>query len=352
MRVSVHPSRPRTLLAACLAAAALGLLPATARGASVAVIEGKVAYAAEPGEANRVTVAPWGSGLRLTDAGTKGADPVALTPGTGCWKLSASSALCTVHVPGLSASLGDGNDTFGGKLAVLGTEVSGGSGDDTLATGSGADTLDGGPGTDVLDGGAGDDTFAARDDEADALTCGDGADGGAADLADSVAGDCEAVLPPQAAPDPGPDPIADPGTPPSPMPNSQPPRIPAQTVSVSASGVALVRIVCPADSGGCRGTVALELAPATKARHAKVVAAGAAAGKATRLGQTKFTAKAGTSPVIRVRLSKRGRQRILRGIRRRARIVVTTKSADGKSVVATQEVTLARRQPHKKARRR
>jgi hypothetical protein len=339
----------------CFATAALWLVPAAANAASVEVTGGKLTYTAAPGEANRVTVAPWGRYLRIIDTGANGAAAATLTSGSGCWRLSASSAACAGNA--LSASLGDGNDTFDGKLVQVATDVSGGSGDDALSTGSGADTLDGGPGADVLSGGAGNDTFIADDGETDALTCGDGQDGGDADLADSVAGDCEAVLLPQVAPDPGtvPDPGTDPGAGPGTHPstdpgagpsgksNAVPPTIPAQTVSVSASGVALVRIVCPVDSGGCRGTVALELPLATKARHGKIAAAGVGRGKSIALGQTKFRAKAGTSPIVRVRLSKRGRQRILRGHPRRARIVVTTRSAGGKSVVTTQDVTISMR---------
>jgi hypothetical protein len=71
------------------------------------------------------------------------------------------------------------------------------------------------------------------------------------------------------------------------------------------------------------------------------------------IGKAKFSAKAGTSPVVPVRLSKRGRQRIVRGRRSKARITVTTRSATGGSVVTTQEVTIrprrsaARRSGHK-----
>lgn len=377
MRVSRHLSRRRTLIAACCATAALWLLPAGAHAASVAVTGGKLTYTAAPGEANRVTVAPWGLSLRITDTGAKGAGALTLSSGIGCWRLSASSAACSGSASGLSVSLDDGDDSFDGKRVGVDVGISGGSGDDTLSTGSGADTLDGGAGADALGGGAGSDTFAARDGEADTLTCGDGEDAGDADLADAVAGDCEAVLPPEVAPDagtapdpgtdPDPDPGSDPGidpvTDPSPAPdsgpagkpNAVPPAIPAQNVSVSASGVALVRIVCPADSGGCRGTVALVLPLGTNARRGKIAAAGAQRGKSIPLGHTRFKAKAGTSPLVGVRLSKRGRQRILRGRRGRARIVVTTRSADGKAVVSTQDVAISmRRQPparHRKARK-
>jgi hypothetical protein len=53
----------------------------------------------------------------------------------------------------------------------------------------------------------------------------------------------------------------------------------------------------------------------------------------------------------RVRLSKRGRQRIVKGRRSRARIVVTTRKADGTTSVATQDLTI-RAPAKRKARRR
>lgn len=130
-----------------------------------------------------------------------------------------------------------------------------------------------------------------------------------------------------------------------------PATIPPQTVRISASGVASVRVACPADSGGCKGTVALVLP------RASASAASAARKRATiRLGRARFDAAAGTESVVPVRLSKRGRQRIVKGRRGRgrARIVVTTRKADGTKSVATQDVAIhVKRHPAKrKARRR
>src|SRR5436305_4491908 len=207
--------------------------------------------------------------------------------------------------------------------------------------GPGDDTLTGGTGADHLDGGAGNDTFETRDAAVDTIVCGTETDSGHADSADSVVPDCESVLkpaapvvtPPSTGPVtvPLPDPPAtepptpDPSTPIptqpiTPAANAVPPTVPPQTVGVSASGVARVRVVCPADSGGCSGTVTIEIPGATSSGgHAKA----AAALKAIVVGKARFRAKAGTSPTIPVRLTKRGRQRILRGRRGRARIVVT-----------------------------
>jgi hypothetical protein len=244
--------------------------------------------------------------------------------------------------------------------------ANGGSGDDLLRTGGGADTLNGGDGSDTLSGGAGDDNFQARDGAADTLACGAGNDSGIADAADTLAADCEAVLPPPPPVDPGTtdpgstdpgttDPgTTDPGTTaPSTTANSVPASIPAQTVGVSASGVASVQIVCPADSGGCSGSVVIDIpqAASTKRHRKPKVAAKAAAHPHAllQIGKAKFSAKAGTSPVVPVRLSKRGRQRILRSHRSKARITVTSRSAAGRTVVTTQEVTI--RAPRTTARR-
>jgi hypothetical protein len=344
MRLSVHPTRLRALLAAGGAAVALGLAPAAAPAATVSAASGKLAYTATPGEANNVTIAPWGMALKVTDTGTTAGQPISLTIGTGCWKLSTRSAACTNPASGISFEGGDENDHLDASLVTRPV------------------VADGGAGSDVLAGGTGDDTFLVRDDTPDTLACGGGADGGSADSDDAIAADCEAVMLPELPVDPGtPDPgttdpgTTDPGTtdpgetdpgsddpaepdPPTGGGNAVPPTIPAQTVGISASGVARVLVVCPADSGGCRGTVTIELPqPAKKRGRAKI----ARAPRPFRLGRARFKAKAGTSKTVRVRLSKRGRQRILRSRRgRRARIVVTTRSADGKTSTITQDVTL------------
>jgi hypothetical protein len=142
--------------------------------------------------------------------------------------------------------------------------------------------------------------------------------------------------------EPGADPATATNPPAARRANAVPPSIPPQTVGVSASGVARVRIVCPQDSGGCSGTVVIELPSAAAARSANPSRATAAARRRAlvRVGRARFTAKAGSSPTVPVVLSKRGRQRILRGGRSRARVTVTARSANGKSVVTTQDVTI------------
>ena len=311
MRNSVHPSPLRALLAAGAVVVALAVAPA-AHAATVSEASGKLNFVAATGEANHVTIAPWGLTLKVTETGTKSGTPIALTVGSGCWRLSSSSAMCGWAQP--VVNLGDGDD--------------------------------------VVD---------LRDGLTDSLTCGAGNDSGDAETADTVAADCEAVTKPTAPVDPGTvdpptDPVVDPPVvdppvvdPPlaDPPANAVPPTIPPQTVGISASGVARVLVACPADSGGCKGVVTIALPAYSSLPHAKVVAARKSA--AVKIGSARFKAAAGTSKTVPVRLSKRGRQRILRHRSRRARITVTTRSATGTTVVTSQDVTL---RPRGKAKSR
>jgi hypothetical protein len=373
MRPLAHPSRLSALLAA--GAASMALAPATADAASVGVSGASLSFASAAGEANDVTIAPWGLALKVTDSGTKSGSPIALSISTGCWRLSASSAACAVPANGIQFEAGDGADRLDASaLSTTKVYADGGAGDDVVLTGGGADTLTGGTGADTLSGGAGDDSFQARDSETDRVVCGGGSDSGTADAQDTIAADCESVLPPAPIVNPGPDPTTDPGDPttdpadpadPATDPNGNggkhhgsraanavPPTIPPQTVAVTAAGVAAVTIVCPADSGGCSGSVAIDIPQAaTGERHGEGVRAKAATHvrASMRIGKAKFNAKAGTAPVVSVRLSKRGRERIIRGRRSQARITVTTRSATGGSVVTTQAVTI---RPRRSAARR
>jgi hypothetical protein len=311
-RNSVHPGTLRAPLVAGAVVVALSVAP-TAHAATVSEANGKLTFTAATGEANHVTIAPWGLMFKVTETGTRYGFPIALTVGSGCWRLSSNSATC--GRVGAVVTLGDGND--------------------------------------VAD---------MRDGVTDSLTCGAGNDSGNAETADTVAADCEAVTKPAPPVDPGtvdppPDPVIDPPVvdppvvdPPlvDPPANAVPPTIPPQTVGISASGVARVLVACPADSGGCKGVVAITLPASSSRRRAKVVAARKSA--ALKIGNARFKAAAGTSKSVPVRLSKRGRQRILRGRKRKhARITVTTRSATGTTVVTTQDVTL---RPPSKAKRR
>ena len=311
MRLSVHPGR----LCAPLAAGALLLVLAAAPAAQAATVSetgGKLSYVASAGEANHVTIAPFGLGLKVTETGTRNGAAIALTVGYGCWRLSTNSATCT------RASA-------------------------------------------VIDLGDRDDILDARDGVTDAVTCGAGNDSGDAEEGDTLAADCESVLKPVVPVDPGTvvdppidlpvvdPPVVDPPVVVDPPANSVPASIPPQTVGISASGVATVMVACPADSGGCKGVVTITLPASSSRGHGKVVAARKS--PAIKVGSARFKAKAGTSKSVPVRLSKRGRQRILRGRSRRARITVTTRSAAGTTVVTSQDVAL-RPRPKRRALRR
>src|SRR3954466_16112982 len=94
MRLSVHSSRLRALLAAGAALVVLAVAPA-ANAATVSATSGKLSFTAATGEANHVTIAAWGLSLKVTETGTRYGAPIALTVGSGCFKLSSSSAACT-----------------------------------------------------------------------------------------------------------------------------------------------------------------------------------------------------------------------------------------------------------------
>src|SRR3954469_4793012 len=112
MRTLLHPSRLYALLAAGVVS--MALLPGTAGAASVSEASRSLSYASASGEANDVTIAPWGPALQVPEAGgandgkspagalahrpagpgRAGRKPIALTAGTGCWRLSKDSAAC------------------------------------------------------------------------------------------------------------------------------------------------------------------------------------------------------------------------------------------------------------------
>lgn len=350
-RHSVHPGRLRTLLAAGAVVAVLAAAPAVAQAASVSEASAKLNYVAGPGEANHVTIVPWGFYFKVTETGTKNGAAIALSVGPGCWRLSSSAASCGLAVSGITFDGGDGDDFLDASKLWTAVTATGGAGDDALSTGAGADTLDGGDGTDTI-------------------SCGGGTDADNADALDVVAADCENVTRPEPPTDPGEPGSTDPGStdpgstdpgstdpgtdPVPPGANAVPPTIPPQAVSISLTGVATVVVVCPLESGGCRGVVTITIPGAASRRHAKPVAASKRKTPALKVGSAKFKAAAGSAKRVPVRLSKRGRQRILRGRTRRARITVATRSAAGTTTVTTQDVTLRPRPRPKdrEARRR
>src|SRR5690348_1728441 len=114
MRLSGHPRRLCLLLAAGTAAVA----PATAHAATVGESAGSLSFAAAPGEANDVTIAPFGLALKVTDTSAKGGKN-ALGVGTGCWKLSNNSAACAVPPNGIQFEAGDGDDRLDASALMV-----------------------------------------------------------------------------------------------------------------------------------------------------------------------------------------------------------------------------------------
>jgi hypothetical protein len=121
--------------------------PAPTLAARVTHVPGStvVAYAADPGEANRVRVAAEGDALILTDAGA-----AALAPAGDCAPVDATTASCpAVGVTALDLAGGDADDELANATAVP-ARVDGGEGDDLLQSGRAADVLVGGPGRDAV----------------------------------------------------------------------------------------------------------------------------------------------------------------------------------------------------------
>lgn len=136
---------------------------ATAKGASVSIVNGKVVYAADPDSFDLL-----GTGQAATDSFTYVMrDTAGLT----------STATVNVTVNGVADGAtqtgGTGNDTLTGT--ALDEKLDGAAGNDTLTGLGGADTLVGGAGNDSMDGGAGIDSLSGGDGN-DSLAGGAGDD--------------------------------------------------------------------------------------------------------------------------------------------------------------------------------
>jgi RTX calcium-binding nonapeptide repeat (4 copies) len=394
----------RALVLASCALFALIVPPAAHGAASTATVErGRLTYTGANGDANNVAVTAVGSTVSLTDAGAG----VTITPGRGCEAGGATVTCTRVFSLKLALGDGDNfvdadslalpttvTTGAGADRIVTGASV------DSLMAGDGADWLDAGPGGDTFNAGGGDDVVLARDGALDGVACGAGADTGTDDDKDFTGSDCEGlgeVAPPDPLdpgsgagdPEPGGEPGGDPTDPADPSDpgdpadpadpsapvdpsdpadpdagdpgtgsgdpetvgggltgplNLEPPVVLAQTAPVK-KGVASIRIECPADAGRCKGTVEIFLVGnAAKAKaKAPAVLAKRARRRIVRIGRAKFSARAGTKPVVKVRLNRRGRRRVTRRRKVRARVVVTTRTATGEATTTTRTITLAAR---------
>jgi len=136
---------------------------ASAKGATVAIVDGKVVYTADP------------AGFDLLTSGQTTTDSFSYVMKDGGGKTSTATVQVTISgvANGPTQTGGAGNDTLTGTSAD--EKLDGGAGNDLLTGGAGTDTLVGGAGNDILDGGRGHDSLSAGDG-ADTLTGGLGDD--------------------------------------------------------------------------------------------------------------------------------------------------------------------------------
>jgi Ca2+-binding RTX toxin-like protein len=155
-------------------------------------------------------------------------------------------------------------------------------GDDTLTTaadvtlpldvdaGSGNDIIQGGGAGDTIDGGDGNDSIQLRENVADFVRGGPGADTATVDALDAVAADVETVD----------------------RPAAQPPAkagAPKVTLRVNVKrNVAAVKLACPAGVSECKGSVTLKTAK----------------GKVKTVGKANYTLQAGEKKTLRIKLAK------------------------------------------------
>jgi hypothetical protein len=161
-----------------LTLAAVLLLCAPAKAATVSM-EGEVLRVlAGPGEVNQITVA---TGI---DASFTVTDPGApLTAGPGCTAVDGASASCAAPASQIDIDAGDLDDSVSVE-GELPARLLGGDGDDQLLGGDGAD---------FADGGGGDDSIDLRDLVSDSAWCGAGRDSVAAETPDALDLGCESV---------------------------------------------------------------------------------------------------------------------------------------------------------------
>ncbi len=148
---------PGCLRTVSVALCALALMPAGAHaavaGQSFGEAGGALVYAADPGEANRLTISREDDRIVFTDTGA------AIRPGRGCTADTTNRVSCD-RQSSIDVRLEDGDDeasstgdvSEGGRTAIA---LRGDQGDDTLRGSADVSSLDGGAGRDILAGGAG-----------------------------------------------------------------------------------------------------------------------------------------------------------------------------------------------------
>jgi hypothetical protein len=259
-----------------------------------------------------------GDGSDMADYSTRTAAlTIALDGAAGDGEAGENDSLSTT-IEGVTG--GAGNDTIAGGGAA--DKLNGGAGDDAISGGAGDDTVDGGSGHDVLDGGDGGDAMRSVDGLVDRVTCGAGIDTADADAIDLLAADCDLPAIPNVSTGPaGPTGALD--------------LLPA-SVRITRRGTVPLPIACPARSAGsCKGTVKLF---SKSSGHHKVT--GSRRSRYTLVGRSKFSLGAGKTKVIKVKLSRNGRQRVLRQRKLRCRASAVTRVANGGSSTVGKTITL------------
>ena len=283
----------------------------------------------------------------LLDGGA-GADVLNGGGGTDTATYASRTAPVTADIDGAAD---DGEAAEGDNVATDVENLTGGSGGDTLTGNASTNRLDGGPDADTLNGGAGTDTligaagadgFLARDGADDQMSCGSEADTVAADPGDDADADCEDVdtgptasVPPAATTKAKAKATATPKI----KAKASKVKISTKPITLGPDGSAPVLIACPKSQvGGCAGTVKIDIAaaagPKGKAKSSR------RSRRRTVLGRKKFKVAAGKKKTIRVRMSRRGRRRVLRKRRIRCRVSVVNKGQNGKTVTTKLHVSL------------
>jgi hypothetical protein len=127
-------------------------------------------------------------------------------------------------------------------------------------------------------------------------------------------------------------------------------------MELSRQGDLKIGVSCTAESGLCKGTIELiEQNGQLKARSVVNSARRRKASKkkATVLGRRNFSIRAGRKKNIRLRLDRRGRQRVIKKKKRktRAKLVITMRAADGTKTTTEKNVTISPPKERRTAKR-
>jgi hypothetical protein len=343
---------------ALLGALAALALPSTAFGSFASVSDGVLTYDASGGEVNQVTIGYSGSSTTVTDLGA------IIEAGPGCNVTQGGRKASCSNVLSVVANLSDWNDSAVNTLLFTPVTFDGGEGGDTLTGSSTPDTLSGGPGDDILNGGWGNDTLTggdgadaidasygndkilARDGGVDTIACGYGTDSGERDADDTVAADCETVVPPgvevpAGEPDGTGDGATDPGagdtTITDPIEEIMPVVLP-QAPRANPRGAIPIRVHCPrAAASGCVGTVSVELADDSDG------VAAARRRAAPRTGRKRFKLAAGQTKAVPVRLARRAARRLKSRRAVRMKVTVEVEVDGGQVLKSTRVITVRER---------